>query len=243
MNKDAQGRWKVGMSNIKSKMRVKDTAVPDYIDRSMLSSLSGGDQTALLAGLRFLALIEGDDDKTTDSFHVLIEARKHGSEKWKAALGEVIRQRYERIVDGVNVGTTTKAKIQECFRNAGVAAGQMTDKSIRFYLKALEESGGTVSPHLKALKGRAARRPASGTTRRKAVRRSKPDVPPPGAARGDTPKGSPIPKGFERLPIPGLNDAFIQYPADLTAAHCKLFEAAITLLRTSVEVSAEEGSE
>ena len=219
---------------------LKDTAVPDHIDRSMLSTLSGGDQTSLLAGLRFLGLIKGDDDKSTELFHRLIQARKKGKDEWKLSLGEVITSRYEPIIGEVNVETTTKAKIQECFRNGGVTAGQMVDKSIRFYLKVLEESGGTVSPHLKALKGRAARRTTGGAPRRKSKsRRPMPLTPPPGLlAKPDRP-----PDGFDRLPIPVLGGAHIQYPVGLTTAQCTLLEGAVALLRTSVEVTTKEASE
>ena len=116
--------------------------------------LSGSDQTALLIGLRFLGLIEDEDDKTTDLLRGLIEARKTGTDAWKSVLREVITQHYESIVGGTNIETTTKAKIEGCFRDAGVATGQMTTKSIRFYLKAVEQFGGTISPYLKGMRGR-----------------------------------------------------------------------------------------
>jgi hypothetical protein len=215
------------------------TAAPDQIDRSMLSSLSGGDQTALLAGLRFLGLIEGDDGKTTDSFHGLVRARKSGTEEWKAALGQIVKPRYAPIIGDVNIETTTKAKIQKCFGDAGVATGQMMDKSIRFYLKALEQSGGTVSPHLKGMRGRI-RRTTSGTSRRKSSRRPSSAESSDSSAPKTSPKADQVPDGFSRLPIPGLDGAFIQYPADLTRGHITLLEGGVAYLATSVKVREEE---
>ena len=214
------------------------TAVPYHIDRSMLASLSGGDQTSLLAALRFLGLMEGDDGKTTESLHRLIQARKTGNDAWKTALSEIIERYYAPIVGDVNIGTTTKAKIQECFRDAGVAAGQMADKSIRFYLKALEQSGNTVSPHLKGMRGRI-RRATGGTTRRKPVQGPPPEPLPLPAKPSQADQA---PDEFSRLPIPGLDGAFIQYPTDLAKSHLMMFEAGVAYLATSVKVREEGGA-
>lgn len=41
--------------------------------------------------------------------------------------------------------------------------------------------------------------------------------------------------GFARLPIPGMSDAFIQYPNDLTEQQCALLDGAIALLRIFVK--------
>ena len=213
------------------------TAVPDHIDRSMLMSLSGGDQTALLAVLSFLGLMEGDDGKTTESLHRFIQARKTGNDTWKTALSEIIEASYAPIVGDVNIGTTTRAKITECFRDAGVASGQMMDKSIRFYLKALEQSGSTVSPHFKAMRGRI-RRTTGGTTRRKPVR-FPPQEPLPLPAKHS--QADQAPDGFSRLPIPGLDGAFIQYPTDLAKGHLFMFEGGIAYLATFVKAREEGG--
>jgi hypothetical protein len=33
------------------------------------------------------------------------------------------------------------------------------------------------------------------------------------------------------MPVPGLQDAFIQYPLNVTEAHCDLFDAVVKVLR------------
>jgi hypothetical protein len=48
----------------------------------------------------------------------------------------------------------------------------------------------------------------------------------------DTTTTDPLPTGAARLPIPGLQDAYIQYPVGLTEANCDLFDAMLTALRT-----------
>ena len=219
---------------------LKNTAVPDHIDRSMLHKLSGAAQTALLAGLLFLGLIEENDDGTTDSFHRLIKARKESQDAWKAALGEIVTTRYESIVSGMNIETTTKTKIEERFRAAGVSPGQMTTKSVRFYLKAAEQSGGTISPHLRGMRGRI-RRTTRGTPRRKAAGHTTPPSQPQQSSPEQFPKADQAPDGFARLPVPGLEGAFIQYPANLTKAHITLLQGGVAYLETSVKVREEEG--
>jgi hypothetical protein len=44
-----------------------------------------------------------------------------------------------------------------------------------------------------------------------------------------------IPSGMERLPLPGMPNSFIQYPANLTEAQCQVLEAMVGALRTSVK--------
>ena len=48
--------------------------------------------------------------------------------------------------------------------------------------------------------------------------------------RADAPPEGP-PEGFEQMPVPGVERAFIQYPKDLTEADCAMFEAVVVVLR------------
>ena len=55
MNKDAQGRWKVGMSNTKLKMRVKnltrDERAQDMVEYALLAGFIAVSAGALLPGI------------------------------------------------------------------------------------------------------------------------------------------------------------------------------------------------
>src|SRR5262249_52035692 len=142
-------------------------------------------------------------------------------DKFKAALADVVSAKYKPITGNVDLKHGTLAQLEKAFKDADVAAGQMLTKTIRFYVKALQESGIDVSPHITK-----ARKPSGGKkpngTRKKTLR-----TPTPSNLPDDT-----IPSGFARLPIPGVADAYIQYPTNLTDANCDLFDAMIGVLRT-----------
>ena len=50
--------------------------------------------------------------------------------------------------------------------------------------------------------------------------------------------------GMERMPIPGIAGAFIQYPSTLTEANCDVFDAMMLALRAYAKAQAlgKEGS-
>ena len=52
--------------------RLKGSAIPSRIDRSLLSNMSGDAQAQLRSGLRFLRLAVGDDHIPTESLRRLL---------------------------------------------------------------------------------------------------------------------------------------------------------------------------
>src|SRR5687768_6194619 len=80
--------------------RLKQTAVPAHIHKSLMPSLSGAIQGHLLATLKFLKLTDANSD-STDALHRLVEA--HGSESWKAALATVLEDAYRPIIGDLDV--------------------------------------------------------------------------------------------------------------------------------------------
>ena len=212
--------------------RLADTALPDSIDRSMLNSLSGAEQGSLLLCLRFFGLIEGEDNSTSSLLHDLIETRREGEEAFKAAFGALITERYAAIIADLNIENTTKAKLEKCFRNAGLSQGQMLNKGLRFYLKSLEYSGAAVSPHLK-VRTRTA-------SRRNAKKQAKVRTQDPGGQPSPTPTST-VPDGFADQPIHGLNGAFIRFPVAMTVADCKRLEATVNYLKELITVEGREG--
>lgn len=205
------------------------------LDRRVLDQLSGADYGALISALRFLGLVD-DQRKATQPYRDLVASWKKGSEHYKDALIKVIGDRYDSIIGTVDMETGTAAEVEKAFKDAGVPHGQMLTKTIRFYIKALSEMGVPVSHHITKPK-----RQTPSTTRKnggdktrpksKSVKPEQVDEP----IRPDVNSGPTAPAGFERLPIPGLAGAFIQYPSDLAEPHCALFEAMIGVLRTYVK--------
>jgi hypothetical protein len=200
-----------------------DSVVPTGpLDRRVLDGLSGADFAALMPALRFLGLID-DERKATQSYRDLVQTIKD-RERFKPTLLELIQTKYQPIIGDVDLKHGTLSQLEKAFKDAGVSQGQMLTKTIRFYVKALQECGVQLSPHItKPRRGNGSKKP-DGTTGR--TRRT---TPTPG--KPAPPVSSSVPAGFGDLPIPGIQGAFIRYPNELTETDCALFEAMVTALR------------
>ncbi len=200
------------------------------LDRRVLDNLSGADYGSLMPGLRFLGLVD-EERIATASYRSLVQAVKD-REKFNTALLEIVTNKYKPITGSVDVKNGTITELEKAFKDAGVSPGQMLTKTIRFYVKALQEGGIKVSPHITkdGRKGNGAKK--SDTTRKKTKAAKALPAMPGERRREEAPDV--LMKGYERLPIPGLVGAYIQYPAQLTAANCDLFEAMVGVLRAYV---------
>lgn len=210
----------------KSIETLKERTVPSgAMDRRVLNEFSGADYGSLISGLRFLGLID-EQRKATSKYRELVAA--WGAPKFKELLHETLLEKYKPVISGLNLQAGTAAELEKAFKDYGVSPGQMLTKSIRFFLKAMGEAGEKLSPHMTAPKLRILK-PA-----RKSMSSS-------GAMAGapiqeqTTEKTQEIPQGFERLPLPGMPNSYIQYPSNLTEIHCQLFEAMVGMLRTYVK--------
>jgi len=189
------------------------------LDRRVLHQLSGGDHGALISGLKFLGYVD-EDRRATNVYRQLIEASKQPL-KFQELLMDVINAKYDDVVGSLDIQGGTIAELEKAFKEYGVPSGQMLTKTIRFYIKALTECGVPVSPFITKAKPRTPRNAAkkNGKAGRPAVVTS-------------VAKDTLTPKGFERMPVPGLHDAFVQFPLNLTEAHCDLFDSVVKVLRT-----------
>lgn len=189
------------------------------LDRRVLDGLSGNDHTALISGLKFLGYVD-NDRKATEDYRQLVAASKEPL-KFKGLLMDTINEKYDGVIGSLDMQGGTIAELEKAFKAYGVASGQMLTKTIRFYIKALLECGVPVSPHITKAKPRAPR------TANKKTEKT-------GQTGSVTTLGREVltPKGFERMPVPGLHDAFVQFPLNLTEAHCDLFDSVVKVLRT-----------
>lgn len=205
-----------------------DATVPSGpIDRRVLHGFSGADYGALISGLRFMDLVD-DERKATASFRELVAASKEAP-KFKEKLHQLIAESYRPVLGDINLTHGTSTELEKAFKEYGVSVGQMLTKSIRFFLKAASEAGYSLSPFLTAPKPR-----VSAAGKRNGARRPKSRVGRQPRTEGAEALVSEIPAGFERLPLPGMPNSFIQYPAGITEAQCQVLEAMVGVLRTSV---------
>ena len=208
--------------------RFMKSTVPGSLNRHVLDDLSGGDLSALLTAFRFLGLM--NEDKTvTPEFHQLVEARKISEKDYKTALLKHLERAYRPIIGDLNISNTTLPDVEKVFRETSGFQGQMLTKAIRFYVKAMEDSNVKVSEFVTKPRTKGTK-PKNGTTPKKTK-----------AAKANTPKSDTEnkedfqPDGFDRLPIPGLDNAFIQYPKNLTDGDCTMFETMVGVLRAYVK--------
>ena len=203
------------------------TTVPTGpIDRRVLNDLSGGDYGALMTALRFLDLVDDDRIATAD-YRKLVELWRD-NDKFKEFFLELLTAKYHKIIGKVNLKTGTSAELEKAFKDYGVTAGQMLTKTVRFFLKANTEAGVTLSPYLTTSKPRTPSAPRNGSERGRPRARAQ-------QRESSSSDEQGVPDGFERLPLPGMPNSFIQYPVNLTEAHCQILEAMIGVLRKSVE--------
>jgi hypothetical protein len=206
-----------------------DTIVPTGpLDRRVLKELSGADYGALISGLRFLGLVD-DERRATATYQELVEVSKEAA-KFKPIFLRILTDKYKPIVGHVNLQQGTAPQLEKAFRDYGVAQGQMLTKSIRFFLKAFTEAGVTPSPHMTAPKPRAPRSTKKGNKKNGDNAGADKN----GEGHEWSEQEAP-PHGYERLPLPGVPNSFIQYPANLTEAHCQILEAMVGVLKTSVK--------
>ena len=208
-----------------------DSTTPTMLNRFVLSKLSGAAHSALISGLRFLGLAN-EDESATEDFRNLVNASKKGETEYEMELLKILERVYEPIVQGVDMENGTLPELEAAFKAVGVAHGSMLITSVRFYVKALQDCGSTVSPHITKPRPRQkkAEKQNNKTPKRPKAKNRKPE---------DEIKDE-IPTGFARLPIIGKEGAFIQYRTPLTEHDCDVIEAAVKYLRV-LSLSQKEG--
>ena len=113
--------------------------LPDAIDRSIMTTMSGAAQGQLLTSLKFLGLIE-DDCSVTGGLKSLVDSKLEGDAAFRAAMKDLSASAYASVLGEVDILLMTPRQLADRFREAG-ADGSTLVKAIRFYLSLLDASG------------------------------------------------------------------------------------------------------
>ena len=141
--------------------------VPSRIDKSLLRNMSGGNQSALLAALKWFDLID-DAGLHSKPLEVLVSAGDDAG----TVLRDMLPTAYKFMSDGsIDLGRATGAQLEEKFRAYGVS-GSTIAKAMAFFISACKEAGIPMSAHIKLPK--VVR--SNGTTKVKKGRQQAPDV-------------------------------------------------------------------
>ena len=118
--------------------------MPARIDRSFWGDfLSGSNGTQLLAGLRFLDLVD-QNGKPTELLRKLAAARGEGRSE---VLRQVVASCYGFVSQGgVDLESATYAQVEEAFHTAFQITEDVRRKCVKFYLSLAGDAGLSVSP-------------------------------------------------------------------------------------------------
>jgi len=210
--------------------------VPPEINKGLMDNLSGGVQSHLLSALRFLGLVEGDEDSTTPELEKLVES--YGTEGYKSTLEAVLNNAYEDITTGINIANTSAKALDVAFGRENLD-GSMRTRAIRFYLRGLESAGVAISPHLGKRKARSPGPPKP--RKKKQATRSGKTATPEDEERG---AGERLPPGLIEFPIPiGNSAACIRVPKDITPKQMPLIQAIVSAVDALAKQNSGEDEE
>ncbi len=131
---------------------LSSSGIPAKIDRTVLRSRSGSEQTMILASLRYLGLISADGVPTVAlTKYVNAEAGDR-----QTVLGELLKMRYAFLfLSNFNLKNAVPSQMRTAFEDQGLSGGTV-QKAIAFFLGAAQEAGIEVSSFLKVRAARGA---------------------------------------------------------------------------------------
>ena len=209
-------------------LREFGTSLPNVIDRDSMRTYSGATQSWLLSTLRSLNMI----DEHGAPRPRLMQIVQASPDDRKPLYRQLIEAEYS-FLDGIELRGATQRQLARAFESTG-ATGDTVRKCLAFFIGLAKAADLQLSPLIQ----KAGRRPKGGNgNKSKARGKTTVAAPKPPSPPGvDNASNGGIPHGFERMHIPGLRGSHIQFPSDLTEAHCDLFAGAIEFLRTTVQV-------
>jgi hypothetical protein len=206
--------------------------VPHTLDNSARpSSMAGGLWRAMVAGLKFLKLIESDG-RTKDVLHKLVKA--HGTGDWPNAVKQHVVSAYSDIVADLPLENATASQLDAKFRVTKLE-GQLLRRAERFYLHALRVAGVKYSSLF------AIRRETPGGVKKRVPRNHDDRDDGKGASRSklrETPNQDDLPAGMIDVPIMISSEScFIRVPLDITTDHMPLVKAAVALIEAKATLN------
>lgn len=158
--------------------RLAESVVPSGpLDRHVLDGMSGADYGSLISGFKFLGLVD-TDRRATAELRKLVQAYKSGPEAFRDEMTRLLGDKYQPIIGDVDLDHGTLSELEKAFREAGVSQGQMLTKSIRFFVKSMQEAGMTLSPHITKARKQTSSARRNDTPRRKPKQPPAPAIPP-----------------------------------------------------------------
>ncbi len=147
--------------------------MPSRIDRSVFTGIAWNVQSQLFAALKFLGLIQGEDEPTP----ILDDLVKGSEGERKAKLKKIIEERYADLI-AIDLTKATRSHFEERMGELYNVNGDTRDRAVRFFLNAAAYVGIPLSPFILPKEGA-----TNGSKRKSTAARSrvpttkKPDPP------------------------------------------------------------------
>jgi hypothetical protein len=184
---------------------LQEHGIPTRIDRSVLTRFSGVVGTQLMTALRFLGLIDGNN-QPTDRLRKLVEA--HNTPDWGTHLGVILRGLYSPLFS-IDLATATPSHFNETFKNAFPGSDAVVQKSVAFFVQASKDAGIVISERV--LKGKKPRG-TNGTKKRAPKTASEPLDSTPGTAAKDKQTGKQEATDQQAVKSDFMNQLLAKFP-------------------------------
>lgn len=186
-------------------------AIPSHIDKSIMHKMSGSGQSAMMATIKSMQLI----NENSVPNEILINLVNKFDEDYSNILAEIVPKTYPFLFNGsINIQIATSKLVEDKFREAG-ASGSTLTKCISFFLAIAKDANIPVSSHVRAPK-----------LQRKIISKKKNGVAKPGKVDStqDEPEKLIKEDDMEKItiPLPGMDDGYVFFPADMSNEQSKL---------------------
>jgi len=185
---------------------LKKTGVPSHIDRSIMNTMSGSGQSAMIAALKSMKLINAESEPD-NRLNTLVNGSE---EEFSTTMTEIVKSTYAFLFDdSIDIKNTTSKKVEDKFRDRGPTGSTLT-KCIAFFLAAAKAANIPVSVHVKAPK------------LQRSSSKAKPKMKDKGSEDTHMSETLPsldnIPEGMERITVPlrNMDDGVILFPNNLS---------------------------
>lgn len=143
MAEEAKAAVYVGWQTFSNSLDALAEGVPNVIDRSAFPNQSGGVQSQLMAGLKFLALVDEAGKPTNDLYDLAVKDQV----KRKETLRRVLESRYAQLF-ALGLDKATPSQLSDAMAKSYNVTGDTRDKALRFFLGAAQYAGVTLSRFL-----------------------------------------------------------------------------------------------
>lgn len=185
---------------------VKD-GIPNRVDRSYLTGMSGGYQSQVIAALRALGWIDEDTGNPTLDLYQLVEH----PDDWPAKLSSQVGWLYAGQVELADQNAT-QLQLEESFRRDFGLSGSTLRKAIKFFLDIADFVGMQRSPHWSVPKRPS--RPSSGLAK-SSPKKGRPGTKKPDAPADATGSAAPIGRGSQAVTLKSGGTVVLSMSVDL----------------------------